>query len=81
MIQNQVLDNAEGLRRYMQDLKNWEADMKWKDSELHTTASGDHICVFHYLFYQENVLTFSTHIPRQNSASDICSIRSFAKAN
>jgi hypothetical protein len=81
LLQKQVLDNAEDLRSYMQDLKNWEADMKRKESELHTTVSGDQVCVLHYRFYQEYILTFFTPIPRQDSASDIHSIRSFAKAN
>jgi hypothetical protein len=51
LLQKQVRDNAEDLRNYIQDLNNWEAEMKRKESELHTTASGNQVCVIHYQFF------------------------------
>jgi hypothetical protein len=50
LLQKQVRDNAEDLSCYMQDLKNWEADMKRKELELNTTASGDQVGVPCYQF-------------------------------
>jgi hypothetical protein len=44
-LQKQIRNNAEDLRNYMQEVKGWEAEMKRKESEFLTSASGDQVCV------------------------------------
>jgi hypothetical protein len=46
-LQKQIRDNAEDLRNCVQEVKDWEAEMKRKESEFLTSSSGDQVCVIH----------------------------------
>lgn len=58
LVQKQVKDNAEDMQKEFLDMKNWEEQMKRKDEELRTEASGE-VCtinnhlIYHILYLQE----------------------------
>lgn len=50
LLQKQVRDNSSDLQSEFIDLKNWEEEMKRKDSEL-IYAAGDQVFINFYSYY------------------------------